>query len=203
MSKFRQAFVAKLEAEGSKLTELSHELFDHLFDEFVEVDKRLVYYDEKLTTVGQNHPECQRLLTIPGIGLMTATALVAAVSDAEQFHNGRQFAAWLGLVPRQHTTGGKERLLGISKRGDCYIRKLLVHGARATIQWVGSKTDRRSHLKLPHIGSSWATQSTSAQFKGCIRNLSQSAHVDRESLPHDARHNRDDDTIGQTGFSRL
>jgi len=58
--------------------------------------------------------------------------------------NGRQFAAWLGLVPRQHTTGGKERLLGISKRGDTYLRKLLVHGARATIRWVGRKTDRRS-----------------------------------------------------------
>jgi transposase len=65
------------------------------------------------------------------------------VSDAEQFHNGRQFAAWLGLVPRQHTTGGKARLLGISKRGDGYLRKLLVHGARAVIQWVGSNTDRR------------------------------------------------------------
>jgi transposase len=116
----------------------------HLFDEFIEVEKRLVYYDEKLATMGQTHPECQRLLTIPGIGPLTATALVAAVSDAEQFDNGRQFAAWLGLVPRQHTTGGKERLLGISKRGDGYLRKLLVHGARATIQWVGSKTDRRS-----------------------------------------------------------
>lgn len=144
VSKFRQAFVAKLEAERSKLTELSHELFTHLFDEFVEVEKRLVYYDEKLTTMAHHHPECQRLLTIPGIGPLTATALVAAVSDAEQFRNGRQFAAWLGLVPRQHTTGGKERLLGISKRGDGYIRKLLVHGARATVRWVGSKADRRS-----------------------------------------------------------
>jgi transposase len=144
VSKFRKAFVAKLEAERSKLTELGHELFQHLFDEFSEVEKRLVYYDEKLTTMGRTHPECQRLLTIPGIGPLTATALVAAVSDAQQFHNGRQFAAWLGLVPRQHTTGGKERRMGISKRGDGYIRKLLVHGARATIRWVGSRTDRRS-----------------------------------------------------------
>jgi transposase len=69
---------------------------------------------------------------------------VAAVSDASAFKNGRQFAAWLGLVPRQHTTGGQERLLGISKRGDTSPRKLLVHGARATIRWVGRKTDRRS-----------------------------------------------------------
>jgi transposase len=70
--------------------------------------------------------------------------LAAAVSDAKQFHHGRQFAAWLGLVPRQHTTGRKARLLCIRKRGDGYLRELLVHGARATVQWVGSTTDRRS-----------------------------------------------------------
>ncbi len=83
-------------------------------------------------------------MTIPGIGPLTATALVAAVSDASAFKNGRQCAAWLGLVPRQHSTGGKDRLLGISTRGDSYLRKLLVHGARTTIRWVGRKTDRRS-----------------------------------------------------------
>lgn len=143
VSKFRTAVVAKLEAERSTLTELSHELFTHLFDEFLEVEQRLVYYDEKLTTMGRTHPECQRLLPLPGMGPLTATALVAAVSHAEQFHTGRQFAAWLGFVPRQHTTGGKARLLGMSKRGDGYLRQLLVHGARAVIQWVGSKTDRR------------------------------------------------------------
>jgi transposase len=70
---------------------------------------------------------------------------VAAVSDATQFKNGRQFAAWLGLVPRQHSTGGKPRLLGISKRGDVYLRTLLVHGARSCLRWVGrSNSDRRS-----------------------------------------------------------
>ena len=79
-----------------------------------------------------------------GIGPLSATALVAAVSNASAFKNGRQFAAWLGLVPRQHSTGGKERLLGISKRGDSYLRQLLVHGARTTLRWVGCKPDRRS-----------------------------------------------------------
>ena len=72
---------------------------------------------------------------------------MAAVSDASAFKNGRQCAAWLGLVPRQHATGGKERLLGISKRGDSYLRKLLVHGARTTIRWVGRQTDRRSQWR--------------------------------------------------------
>jgi len=75
-------------------------------------------------------------MTIPGIGPLTATALVAAVSDASAVKNGRQCAALLGLVPRQHATGGKERLLDISKRGDSSLRTLLVYGARTTIRWT-------------------------------------------------------------------
>jgi transposase len=144
VAKFRQAVVGKLESEQDKLTSLSQEMFWKLVEEFAGLEKQLVYYQEKLEALAATHPECQRLMTIPGIGPLTATALVAAVSDASAFKNGRQFAAWLGLVPRQHSTGGKERLLGISKRGDSYLRKLLIHGARATLRWVGRKTDRRS-----------------------------------------------------------
>lgn len=143
-SQFRQAVVGKLEAEKDKLTPLSQEMFWKLVEEFAALEAQLAYYQEKLDTLAATHPECQRLMTIPGIGPLTAPALVAAVSDASAFKNGRQFAAWLGLVPRQHSTGGKERLLGISKRGDSYLRKLLVHGARTTMRWVGRKTDRRS-----------------------------------------------------------
>ena len=144
VAKFRQTVVGKLEAEKAKLTPLSQEMFGKLIDEFAVLEKQLAYDQETLETVATTHPECQRLMTIPGIGPLTATALLAAVSDASAFKNGRQFAAWLGLVPRQHSTGGKARLLGISKRGDSYLRKLLVHGARTTIRWVGRKTDRRS-----------------------------------------------------------
>jgi transposase len=144
VAKFRQAVVEKLESEQDKLTPLSQEMFWKLVEEFVALEKQLAYYQEKLEALATTHPECQRLMTIPGIGPLSATALVAAVSDASAFKNGRQFAAWLGLVPRQHSTGGKERLLGISKRGDSYLRKLLIHGARVTLRWVGLKTDRRS-----------------------------------------------------------
>src|SRR5215470_4208208 len=144
VSKFRQAVVGKLESDKDKLTPLSQEMFWKLVDEFAAVEKQLAYYQEKLEALATTHPECQRLMTIPGLGPITATALVAAVGNVGVFKNGRQFAAWLGLVPRQYTTGGKERLLGISKRGDSYLRKLLVHGARATIRWVDRKTDRRS-----------------------------------------------------------
>jgi transposase len=144
VAKFRQAVVGKLESEQDKLTPLSQEMFWKLVEEFAALEKQLAYYQEKLEALATTHPECQRLMTIPGIGPLSATALVAAVSDASAFKNGRQFAAWLGLVPRQYSTGGKERLLGISKRGDSYLRKLLIHGARATMRWVALKTDRRS-----------------------------------------------------------
>jgi transposase len=144
VSKFRQAVVEKLESEKDKLTALSQEMFWKLVEEFAALEKQLAYYQEKLDTLATTPPECQRLMTIPGIGPLTATALVATVSDASAFKNGHQCAAWLGLVPRQHSTGGKERVLGISKRGDSSLRKLLVHGARTTIRWVGRQTDRRS-----------------------------------------------------------
>jgi transposase len=144
VAKFRALIVEKLEDEQAKLTVLSMEVFWHLYDEFLALEKRLAYYDEKLATIGQAHPACQRLQTIPGIGPVSATALIAAIGDVTQFKNGRQLAAWLGLVPREHSTGGKPRLLGISKRGDRYLRKLLVHGARATLRWVDTKSDDRS-----------------------------------------------------------
>jgi transposase len=141
---FRQAVVGKLEAEKDKRTPLSQEMVWKLVEEFAALEAQLAYDQEKLEALAQTHPACQRLMTIPGIGPFTATALVAAVSDASAFKNGRQCAAWLGLVPRQYSPGGKERLLGMSKRGESSLRKLLIHGARATIRWVGRKTDRRS-----------------------------------------------------------
>ena len=86
----------------------------------------------------------RRLATIPGIGPITASAIAATVIDASQFSSGRQFAAWLGLVPQQRSSGGKERLGGISKRGDGYLRRLLIHGARAIVGWRRRSVARTS-----------------------------------------------------------
>jgi transposase len=144
ITKFRTLVVKQLEAEQATLTPFSIEIFWQLSEEFLALEKRLVSYDEKLTSIGQAHPECQRLQTIPGIGPVSATALIAAIGDVTQFTNGRQLASWLGLVPREHSTGGKPRLLGRSKRGDGYLRQLLVHGARATLRWVETKAEGRS-----------------------------------------------------------
>jgi transposase len=144
VTKFRDGLLPKLEPEQAKLTTLGRAIFCQLYAEWLALEERLAYDNEQLEAMCQAHPACQRLLAIPGIGPLTATALVAAVNDATHFKNGRQFAAWLGLVPRQHSTGGKPRLLGISKRGDVYLRKLLVHGARATLRWIDTKSDDRS-----------------------------------------------------------
>jgi transposase len=87
----------------------------------------------------KENEEARRLTTIPGIGAIVASALVAAVGRAESFDHGRDLAAWLGLVPRQFTTGGKPKLLGISKRGNKYLRRQLIHGARAALPYVAER----------------------------------------------------------------
>jgi transposase len=148
VSKFRQAVVRKLESAQDKLSTLSQEMFWQLVEAFAALVEPRASDQEQLEALATTHPECQRLMTIPGIGPFTATALVAAVSDASACKNARHCAAWLGLVPRPYATGGKERLLGMRKRGESSLRKLLIHGARATLRWVGLKTDRRSQGSL-------------------------------------------------------
>ena len=118
VAKCRQAVIGKLESAKDTRTSLSQEMFWQLVDECAALEKPLAYDQEKLEALATTHPACQRLMTIPGIGPLSATALVAAVSDASAFKHGRQCAAWLGLVPRQHSTGGKERLLD-PQEGTC------------------------------------------------------------------------------------
>jgi transposase len=144
LTKFRALIVDQRHKEQAQLTPLSAEVVWHLYDELRALEKRVAYDEEKRAAIGQAHPACQRLQTIPGIGPVTATALIAAIGDVTPCTNGRQVAAWLGLVPRAHSTGGKPRLLGMSKRGNIYLRKLLVHGARATLRWIETKDDARS-----------------------------------------------------------
>ncbi|NTV94741.1 MAG: IS110 family transposase [Thiobacillus sp.] len=99
----------------------------------VSVDKEIATIEHRLAIVLRDSPPCQAVAEIPGVGLLTSTAAVASIGDAHTFKSGREFAAWVGLVPRQRGTGGRVRQLGISKRGDVYLRTLLMHGARAVI----------------------------------------------------------------------
>ncbi|HCL5251322.1 TPA: IS110 family transposase [Salmonella enterica] len=119
-------------------------LLCELAEELKVLDERLNRYDRRLRQLAQDDDRIRRLQTISGIGPVTASALVAAVGDGRQFKNGREMAAWLGLVPRQHSSGGKTRLGHISKRGDSYLRTLLIHGARAVPNACSHKEDRRS-----------------------------------------------------------
>ena len=113
------------------------EYFDLLQEQIEKFEKELKrIYDES--------PVCKRLTTIPGIGPITATAIIAAVADVNSFKSGRDLSAWLGLVPKHSGTGGKTQMGKISKRGDDYLRTLLIHGGRAVVRTVGEKTDRRS-----------------------------------------------------------
>ncbi len=98
-----------------------------------DLTARVDEIERKLESYTQGDERCKRLLKVPGVGLLTATAIVAGVGDAKEFRSGREFAAWLGLVPRQSGTGGRVRLLGISKRGSSYLRALVIHCARAVV----------------------------------------------------------------------
>jgi transposase len=108
--------------------------------EWRELDRRIQAFDDEFAAEARTDEAARLLTTIPGIGPLNATALVAAIGRAETFGGGRDLAAWLGLAPRQVTTGGKPKLLGISKRGNGYLRKMLIHGARAALKMM-SKTD--------------------------------------------------------------
>jgi transposase len=108
-------------------------LLDDMLDQWRGLDTRIKALDDEFAELARNDPAARRLATIPGIGVMNATALVAAIGDGRTFNRGRDLSAWLGLVPRQATTGGRPKLLGITKRGSKYLRKLIIQGARAAL----------------------------------------------------------------------
>jgi len=141
---FREAIPGFLEDAQNQLTFVSRALFSNLYEEFIELDKKIDEYEKQIVQESKTNATCQRLNGILGVGPITATAAYAAVGDGKEFKNGRHFSAWCGLVPKQHSTGGKNNLLGISKRGNTYLRTLFIHGARSVLQHCGNKTDRFS-----------------------------------------------------------
>jgi len=129
----------------SELTAVARELIADLYQHFVQIEQRIARAEELIDRLGSAQEIVTRLRTVPGIGRLTATALFAAVGDAKAFRNGRQMAAYLGLVPRQDSSGGRARLLGITKRGDKYLRFLLVHGARCITTLASRKPSEANH----------------------------------------------------------
>jgi len=118
----------------NELTALMRQLLSSLYEQVCHLDELIAKMELQIRQWASCDESAKRLQQIPGIGPITASALVASLGDVQQFDNGRQVSAWLGLVPRQHSSGGKNVLLGITKRGDSYLRTLLIHGARSVMQ---------------------------------------------------------------------
>lgn len=144
VSQIRKALPILQENKEQMLTPPFLQLLSELAEELRQIDDRVQAHDKRIAVNAREDERIERLMEIEGIGPISASALVAAVGDARQFASGRDMAAWLGLVPSQHSSGGKERLGHISKRGDTYLRTLLIHGARAALNTSANKQDRRS-----------------------------------------------------------
>jgi transposase len=139
-AKLRAAMADVLENADADLTPQMRNLISMLWDEWKMVEQQITALTDDLERIADADAGCVRIRKIPGIGPVVATAIVAAIGNGAAFRKGREFAAWLGIVPRQYSTGGKAKLFGISKRGNVYLRKILIHGARAAVLRI--KRDR-------------------------------------------------------------
>ena len=137
----RRAIPEILEDRTNGLSAMSREIIGDLFYFLGQIDAQITAFDRRIDAVFKSNEDCRRIARICGAGPKTATAVVAAVGDGREFKNGRHLAAWMGLVPRQHSSGNKRLLMGISKRGDRHLRTLLIHGARSVVRVAQRKTD--------------------------------------------------------------
>lgn len=131
----RKLMTLVAEAEGDALPDVAREVLNVLVEHLRETMARIEALEKRLGLWHRSNAVSKRLATIPGIGPITATALIATVGDPAHFKSGRQFAAWIGLTPRERSSGGKQKLGRITRRGDAYLRRLLVHGSRAVVRW--------------------------------------------------------------------
>lgn len=144
VAKLRQGLPDVLEDTDNGLSSLARGQFRLLLTELDELETRIKKRDKQVLQIASTQPVCQRLMSMTGIGPLIASALYAAIGAGQAFNSGRHVAAWLGLVPKQHTTGDNPRLLGISKRGNTYLRTQLINGARAALRHIGDKDDKVS-----------------------------------------------------------
>lgn len=141
IARARRAIPEILSDYSNGLSAMSREIIAELFEFLGQIDQRVRMFDRRIEAVFRSNAACQRIARVSGVGPKTATAVVAAVGDGAEFKNGRHLAAWMGLVPRQHSSGNRQLLLGISKRGDKHLRTLLVHGARSVVRVAAGRDD--------------------------------------------------------------
>jgi len=181
-AKLKAAMADILENAEADLKPLMRNLIDMLWSEWKTVERQVEELTDKLEEISAADAGCCRIRKIPGIGPVVATAIVAAIGNGAAFSKGREFAAWLGVVPRQYSTGGKPRLLSISKRGNVYLRKLLIHGARAAVgrmkrdglsvgAWL-DRLDARAHKNVVVVAmanklarTAWAVLSSGDDYR--------------------------------------
>jgi transposase len=144
LTALRKAIPEWLEDASNGLTVRFRQLLHGLWQDLLTLDERMKELDHQVTIIAQENPTARRLQQVQGIGPLIATALVGTLGDGKQYRKGRDMAAAIGLTPKQHSSGGKQRLLGISKRGDSYLRSLLIHGGRAAMRYAENKEDRIS-----------------------------------------------------------
>jgi transposase len=134
-------------SDYDRIPQMVRSLIEMLLEQWKQIQERITLLERQIERWHRSSEQSKRLAEIPGIGPITASAMMAAVGDAKAFRNSRHFAAWLGLVPKQHSTGGRPKLGSISKRGDGYLRRLLVHGAQSVMRWHRAHpNDRRPWL---------------------------------------------------------
>lgn len=175
--------------DGNGLPDLMRQLAQRLLSHLLELDRQVQEIDHQVRQLSRQSAACHRLEQVPGIGPITATALVATVGDSiREFKNGRQLAAFLGLVPKQHSSGGKQRLQGISKRGDGYLRRLLVHGARSVLHHTLRKQER---------SSSWLAQLAARRNPNvaCVAQANKTARIVWAMLFHEREFRADFSTV--------
>ena len=181
-AKVKAAMADILENAEADLTPLMRNLIDTLWGEWKTVEQQVEELNDELERISTADAGCTRIRKIPGIGPVIATAIVVAIGNGAAFRKGREFAAWLGIVPRQYSTGGKAKLFGISKRGNRYLRKILIHGARAAVlrikregvsigAWL-DRLDARAHKNVVVVAMAnklariaWAVLSSGNEYR--------------------------------------
>ncbi len=170
-----------LVAVDDRIPGLARDALNSLVHQIRDIEQKIAAFNDQILAMAKENEICRRLMSVLTIGPFASTALLATVGDPSYFSSGRHFAAWLGLVPKQHSTAGKEKLGGISKRGDSYVRKLLIHGARAAVHnvrsgrvkgaWVAGLLTRR-HFNIATVALAnktariaWAVMTTGQSYR--------------------------------------